>query len=283
MSTFPHAVCSVTPPPPFIWAAVFSYCGHHQDEAARGHHGFQFTVVLKGRFLLDFSDGETCELLPGDLIVVAPGVKHLWRSAESETTEVLALFCGGLSTETFGDLAAFLGPQISDQRWKIQFPLDRGRALAGDLLRLDRSQGPAKLALLYALCCRMIAEFGEALAARYPAPQAPIPPNLVAALYLVERRYQTPLTLGALAKAAGLSVSRFSALFQEHFSESPMRYLNRFRLGRACHLLEHTAKPVQEIAAACGFSSQHYFAHQFQKRYQQSPTTFRSTTHVPTP
>ena len=66
-----------------------------------------------------------------------------------------------------------------------------------------------------------------------------------------------------VAAVVGLSPSHLRALFREAGEESPIRYLNRVRIEHAKEMIASGMFHLDEIAAACGFSSVYYFSRVF--------------------
>jgi AraC-like DNA-binding protein len=83
-------------------------------------------------------------------------------------------------------------------------------------------------------------------------------------------------TLKELARMANLSVSHFSAIFRKELGFSPLDYLIRTRIQRACDLLDTTGSSLKEIAAAVGFSDPLYFSRVFRAIHGVSPRRYRS-------
>jgi len=82
--------------------------------------------------------------------------------------------------------------------------------------------------------------------------------------------------LRRMAKMAGLSISRFSALFHKTMGESPVRYQTRMRLLRAKILLLRTDNSAAEIAEELGYKDQFHFSKAFKKECGTSPRNYRS-------
>ncbi len=83
------------------------------------------------------------------------------------------------------------------------------------------------------------------------------------------------LELGMVARAAGISASRFSELFKAQVGQSPRQYWERDRLEHARELLERTDLTVGEIADATGFSDPFYFSTRFRAIVGRSPRAHR--------
>ncbi len=85
------------------------------------------------------------------------------------------------------------------------------------------------------------------------------------------------VTLDDLARVAGESVHRLLIGFRQHFSTTPAQYIIQQRLRRSRGLLQHTTRPISEIAYAVGFSSQSHLTDLFKKHYGLTPNAFRNT------
>lgn len=94
-------------------------------------------------------------------------------------------------------------------------------------------------------------------------------------LEFVEHHYTEPLVLSDMAHAAGMSASHFSMLFRDFFHQTPMEYLNAYRVERACLMLLHTTLSVTEIAYRCGFNDSAYFVKVFKKYKLTTPRKYR--------
>ncbi len=81
-------------------------------------------------------------------------------------------------------------------------------------------------------------------------------------------------SVAGMARLAGLSVSRFRALYQGCHGSAPQEELIAARLERACTLLTHSSALVNEVAASCGFSDPHYFSRLFSRRIGVAPSAY---------
>jgi len=102
--------------------------------------------------------------------------------------------------------------------------------------------------------------------------------RLALALTLIETNYHQPLSLDDLAGAAHLSTTHFLRLFKETFNLSPIQYLIRLRIAKACALLNDKTLTVSEIAVRVGFDDSNYFSRQFKQVIGVSPRVYRQRT-----
>jgi len=91
----------------------------------------------------------------------------------------------------------------------------------------------------------------------------------------MDRSYDKPLDVPALARVALTSEAHFIRTFKETFGETPHRYLQRRRLERAMALLRETERPVTEICLDVGFTSLGSFSRTFTRVIGMSPSAYR--------
>ncbi len=102
-----------------------------------------------------------------------------------------------------------------------------------------------------------------------------IDPRIRRALDHLTQHLAEPITLAALARHCGLSVSRLSWLFHHATGTSPLQYLEICRMNRARQLLRLTPNPVQHIAAEVGYADPFYFSMRFKRHTGKCPRAFR--------
>lgn len=94
-------------------------------------------------------------------------------------------------------------------------------------------------------------------------------------LEYIDASYMKPITLTDMAKVSKMSVSHFSAMFRDFFHQTPMDYLNHYRIEKACLLLNAADTPVTEVAYHCGFNDSAYFTKVFKKYRGITPKKYR--------
>jgi len=108
-----------------------------------------------------------------------------------------------------------------------------------------------------------------------PASSIEVVLRLARSIAYLERRFDSPLNVAALAKLAGLSPSHYSVLFKSHTGLSPIKYLTLFRMRRARELLLTTNDSIKAIAATVGYRDQLYFSRVFRSLHQRCPGDYR--------
>ena len=98
---------------------------------------------------------------------------------------------------------------------------------------------------------------------------------LANAISYMEDHYLTQLTLEDIAAKSNISVRHLNRIFRSYFQTTPITFLLRLRLERACMLLKRTQLSIMEISYECGFNDSTYFTRQFTKVYGISPKAYR--------
>jgi AraC-like DNA-binding protein len=83
-----------------------------------------------------------------------------------------------------------------------------------------------------------------------------------------------PVSLAAVARAAGLSLFHFHRSFTQAFQETPHTYLTRLRLARARRLVQ-TGASVLSASVAVGFSNPSAFTRLFRLHYGELPSAVK--------
>ncbi len=96
------------------------------------------------------------------------------------------------------------------------------------------------------------------------------------ALDYIDANLAGDLSVGALARASGLSHFEFHRRFRASVGESPRQYVRRLRLERAALWLNGSRRPVTEIAYAAGYATHESFTRAFKSRFGVPPLEFRA-------
>lgn len=101
--------------------------------------------------------------------------------------------------------------------------------------------------------------------------------GVLSTLQAMEQNIEEPLDLATLSKTAGVSRRQLQRLFVKYLKCSPTVFYKKIRLDRARLLLAQTARPVTEIAIACGFSSAQDFSRAYRSHFGSAPSHTRLT------
>ena len=83
------------------------------------------------------------------------------------------------------------------------------------------------------------------------------------------------MSLGVVARAAGLSRSVLQRRFRAHFGGTVLDAIQKRKIQTACRLLMETEMKPAEIAGRAGFLHPEYFATVFKKTMACTPRQYR--------
>lgn len=226
------------------------------EQRDRDRHAFgQVVLPVSGEFALEI-EGSAKRLDPLRAAFVAPGAWHSQYSAVANRSLILDLDAGSVEQGPWQRLLdrpfTGIGPAA---RKLVEFMgiLAAGGAPVPSVLR---GWTPLLLDTL-------------ALGAARPASR------LAALLARIEAEPGLAWSTEAMARTAGLSVSRLHALFRAEHDTTPGDWLLRCRLQRACDWLAGSARPVAEIALAAGFSEQSALNRAMRRVLDTTPAAYR--------
>src|SRR3546814_14127181 len=80
------------------------------------------------------------------------------------------------------------------------------------------------------------------------------------------------IPLPQLAQSLGISSRQLQRRFESDIGISVREYRRNLQLSRAKWLVEHTDRPMTEIALDCGFSDSAHFSRPFKESFQILPS-----------
>lgn len=91
----------------------------------------------------------------------------------------------------------------------------------------------------------------------------------------IQKNYNKPITLTALANLAHISPNHLSTLFKEKTGITLTEHIHQVRLLASCSLLLTTSLPINIIVKKTGFISHAHFNRLFKRTFNLSPTQYR--------
>ncbi|MEI5990296.1 hypothetical protein A5881_001789 [Enterococcus termitis] len=98
----------------------------------------------------------------------------------------------------------------------------------------------------------------------------------------IQKNYDQPISLEALAEKSGISYYHLSRSFKKQVGINFTEYLNQIRLMHAAESLVVTSQSVIKVALNSGFSTAKSFHQVFKKQYGLTPASFRKKYSVAT-
>jgi AraC-like DNA-binding protein len=105
---------------------------------------------------------------------------------------------------------------------------------------------------------------------------AGVSPRIRRCLDQIAASVHEPLYVPALARAIGLSESRFKVRFRQEVGLPPGEYILRAKIAAACTALAQRSSRVTELAHTLGFSSSQYFATVFRRFTGLTPSAYQT-------
>ena len=93
----------------------------------------------------------------------------------------------------------------------------------------------------------------------------------------IDENYERGITVAEAASYVFLSQGYFTRAFRDEIGMSPMAYLMKKRITKACELLENDEIKVSGIASQAGFSSPQRFNVAFKKQMGMTPLDYRKS------
>lgn len=255
-------------------------------------------MVAAGHLRLetDFPAARDFALGPGDCVAVGGLTPHLFRAGVPAPTHAQ----GGFETRPMtdrdesGDVRLIVGvapsealalgalmvgpivvrarqhPDLARRLWRAAEMLDDEYA---DDSWIDRNLVIRRVAeiMLINMSRRVFAERREASADA----RAPASGQVMMAINAFFRAPQSGWTLNGLAKAAGMSRTRFAEEFKRVTGQTPARIVARLRLTAVARRLETESLSVEAAASEAGYSSAAAFVRAFQREFGETPARWR--------
>lgn len=90
----------------------------------------------------------------------------------------------------------------------------------------------------------------------------------------IQSNYTQRITLEQIAASGAVCRNRCCMLFRENLGTSPMEYVTRYRLDKACDMLRR-GSTITEATLSNGFHGQSYFAEIFRRMYGKTPRQYQ--------
>lgn len=252
----------------------------YQHDSDHSHNCMEIGLCLEGRGTLHIGGQEARAYAPGTVVIVPEGVRHSQQSIGEEKSrwryiavdearllrETTAHCCKAVSrlTAISGGVILRDEEMAKDIVWLIQKMFEVKCRFA--------DEATAQLEAMLLLILTRAAREQPAVGMEYRQSALMTKPIEPALLYIAEQ-YHTQIKVAQLARSCAMSESYFRRVFGEVMGESPVEYLNRYRIERAVNLIrERSGASILRIAEECGFPSISTFNRNFLKYVGQSPS-----------
>ncbi len=93
-------------------------------------------------------------------------------------------------------------------------------------------------------------------------------------LAYIHEHYREKISIEEIASKCFVSKSQLFRVFKESTGDTPIHYINKFRINKAMSLITHSNLTIKEIARKVGFVEETYFCRCFKKCTGLSPTLY---------
>lgn len=100
--------------------------------------------------------------------------------------------------------------------------------------------------------------------------------NVELATKFIDENYQKDIAVSNICKAANISKSVLYKNFAAYLGMTPVDYINKKRIEKACNLLLKSNLSIENIMGAVGFSNLSYFYKKFKELKGVTPKQYRS-------
>ncbi|MFA7186342.1 MAG: helix-turn-helix domain-containing protein [Victivallales bacterium] len=252
------------------------------------HEFHELVLITKGKGI-HFTKEERYPIRAGDMFIIWPGQMHGYAQTEGleliniiYLPELLKLPDFDLKYQP-GNYAFFeLEPRLRhEHEFKSRLRLSEAELLeAEDIIWKIENELKEKKSAFHYMAAAFFMIFRGMIARWYSGQKSPQSKKLLefaSLMNFISRNLEKDLSVDMLSAKANMSVSTLNRTFRKAFGHSPMEYVIRKRIARACELLSSSNMSVSEIASASGFADSNFFSRQFRKVKGVSPREFRKS------
>lgn len=240
----------------------------------RRSHGFDDSILIfctKGKGWAEF-DGRRFTVTGGDVLFIPANKPHAYGADHDDPWSIHWAHFAGTAAASYASL-------LPVHDYVISIPSSDAKEIARmfrESYRLASTGLTERTLLLVSHILRYVLgllffQTGRSLGGG----SRTIAHDLTKSIEFMRANVARSLSLQELSRHAGLSPTRYSALFREQTGSSPVEHHIRLRMQAACHFLDTTALSVKEVAAKLGYDDPYYFSRIFQKIIDCSPLAYR--------
>ena len=255
------------------------------------HEDIEWVQIRSGQMNY-YINGKRVLLNAGEAIIVNSRQMHYGYSENGQECDFICILCHPkILTANSVLYQSYITPVLSNPaleylHLKPENPEDtEALQTLPEILRLKKEQPTAyeieAAALLSLLWCRLLRThpmMPDGNTAVSQDPDLLIQRDMVSYIY---SHYSESINLEEIAAAGKVCRNKCCQIFRRYLCQSPIDFLNHYRLEVSCHLLNTTKMSIAEICTACGFNHQSYYSKIFLRTYHCTPRDFRKRAESP--
>ncbi|WP_373231230.1 helix-turn-helix domain-containing protein [Cohnella sp.] len=263
------------------------YGEHDTDVELHKHIDFSELVIVLNGNATHIVNTESSFIKKGDVFVINESTSHAYKDPHDfkicnimYRPEMLRSAGPDLRTSNGFQMLFVLEPfyrSIHSYKSKLSLSISSLEFVSA-LLSLMIDEYNSKLQGYHTMLLSRFMELVVYLSRQYDNQEKGIDSKLMKlakAISYIEDHYLETVTLEEIAGKSDISVRHLNRIFQSYYQTTPIFYLQRLRLERACTLLKQTKLNIIDIACQCGFTDSNYFTRSFTKAYGLSPRAYR--------
>lgn len=243
------------------------------------HEELEIVRVIHGELLL-FLNNEQRLLRDGDIAFISSGMLHRAEPTHA-TYECLVFSPTFLKKYSFGRLSELLTPLISGDAviTLCERETEEVRAVTDKLLSSVQAQSEF-------IELRISANVSELIYVLYRDGRINTDPRsslhkqgarlTIKLVDWIEEHYSERITLDELGAICGLSPKYLCSFFKKMTGLTPMDYVNRLRIEKACISISNGHTSITDAAFDSGFNELSYFSKLFKKYVGCTPSEYKS-------
>lgn len=226
---------------------------------------FSRLYYVKSGYAKMFFNGETIEMLPGNVYLIPSDVDFSYRCEEGDTLEKIYFHIFITTPEKY-DLLSTLPPGV--------YGLSFAEAEAEDLFPLYSQNNYHSLlkikSIVYRTAIAFYDKFGQTDTAIKHYSE-----TVREAINYIQIHFSAKFNVQNMADELFVSKSKISKQFKQEIGMTISQYNEDLVFSRAKMLLLQNKVPIQRISATLGFCDQFYFSRRFKKKFGISPAQYR--------
>ncbi|NQX45129.1 AraC family transcriptional regulator [Paenibacillus tritici] len=284
--------------PVFTGEYLFDSCSpvqmlltHQTVTSVRHQHDFvELAYVVQGKGI-HLAGEDKMQVMQGDMLVIPPGVSHVFHPQDLSGTEPLLILNCMLRPELGRMLSELAGPFSEEdhlpllkllevKQWfgyreknkELSFLLRRMQGMQNNNTLQDQQQ-------LYPLLRQLAKLIMPAAAVPFvQRPGLDYDPLHDVILYMITN-YSEKITLNEMSQQIAVSSRQFQRLLKNKTGRSYIQILQEIRMKYSCILLLFTELGVQSIALEVGIYDMKYFYRLFREYSGMTPACYRNRLH----
>jgi AraC-like DNA-binding protein/mannose-6-phosphate isomerase-like protein (cupin superfamily) len=255
----------------------------HFEQNWHYHEEHELIYYVKGKGTRVVGDNLS-EFKERDLVLVGAGLPHLWKNSEDVEKEGLDVIVikfdtkhsvfSLLSTPEFGQINRLF--HLS--QCGVKFSVKAAKQIHELILAMISSE-PAMQIILFLQVIQILSKSldMELLA----SPEFSLPKTnseeqrLHRIIDFLSNNYTNQLTLEDISNAAAMTPNSLCRFFKTRTNKTIFKYLNEFRVGKACELLINGEHSITEVCFETGFNSLTSFNRVFKEVKSVTPRDFK--------